>query len=400
MKHKKAFWLMILAVLLLGACQGRSESWPGITGASDNDSVIISYKHTVIRLNADRDGDREWSYNGKDDTDFYAPAAINDGRVYVGDYKGRIHAINLETGDGIWIYEPERSEFMGLTFGTSDRIIGSVGIGDGKLFFGDEHGVTMLDISNADEEAPEVEWEFETDHSVWGQPLYVDGMGLDEPLLLVTSLDQYIYALDPETGEEIWSQDLGGSIPGGVTLDRERRRLYVGTMNRQLVALSLDGRILDKYETEGWLWGQPALHNDHLYFGDLSGYLYEVELSNDEDSPFRETNNRRLSEKPLRATPLIVNDEEDQPVLVIGSEDGIVYAVTLTDPNWISDRSEQQLRWDQELDDDKVVTELTWVDDEDGHRLIIVGTEVDDKLIVALRLNDGGEDEWTYEYDN
>ncbi len=394
---------LILLALLITACSGNSESWPGISGTADNDSVVVSYKRTIVRLSTEiteEDTIRRteiWRYKGEDDTDFYAPALIVDDRVYVGDFKGRIHAIDFETGDGIWVYEPERTKFLGFTFGSSERVIAPVSLSNGTLFFGNEGGITALGISDIEgADAPEVAWEFETEHSVWSQPLYLDGedFGID-PTLIVASLDQHIYGVNPANGSQRWVIDLGGGIPGNITLDRDRQRIYVGTMNNEVVAVSLEGEIVDRFETDGWVWGSPALYNDMLYFGDLSGYIYELELTED---GFGEASQRQLTEdKPVRATPLIVDDAEGRLVLIVGSEDGFIYALNLT---WISERSEQ-LRWKYEADT-RAVSELTWISAGE-ERLIVVGTEESDRMVLALRLNANsteGERIWSYEYDN
>lgn len=409
------YWLigaLALVLLLLTACGSPAETWPGIASSGEDGTVIVTYRKQVTSLNADKS--RNWTYPDEDEDDytFYAPAVIAGGRIYVGDYKGNVHAIDAQSGERIWLYQPKQTKILGFTLGASDRVIGPVALGDGKLFFGNEHGLVALNIEG---ERPTEDWTFKTDHSVWAQPLYVDDESLGiEPTLFVASLDQHVYAIDPEDGSERWSVNLGASIPGGMTLDAQRQVLYVGTLKSELLAIRLtDGEVVARLEAEGWVWGNPLLFRDKLYFGDLKGYLYEVALTDDE-SVFGETFKRQLSSAPLRATPLIVpglteagETAENVDVLVIGSEDGRVYAIDLTEDNWIQRRVED-VRWTKNLES-WVVADLTWLDlpvvAEDGEtieneRLIVVGTEEADRLIVALRLNDGGAQEWSYKYDD
>src|SRR5690606_36054860 len=117
------------------------------------------------------------------------------------------------------------------------------------------------------------------------------------PTLFVASLDQHVYALNPADGSKHWSIDLKASIPGGITLDTQRQLLYVGTLGSELVALDLEGNIVDTYKTEGWLWGTPTLFDNKLYFGDLKGYLYELHLT-DGDEVFGDVFKRQLSPDP------------------------------------------------------------------------------------------------------
>ncbi len=416
------WWAIALLAVVITACGGNSESWPGISADENNETVFVSYKRTVISLNADNS--RNWRYNGEDDTNFYAPPTLIDDTIYVGDYKGRIHAINAETGRREWMYEPERAEFLFFQLGRNDRVIGQTTIGDDKLFSGDEYGVFALDLS---EENPNVLWEFSTGHGVWARPLYISQTSVENelcanidtsweidwniaPTLFAASLDKQLYAIDPENGEQRWSLELGGAVAGNITLDCLRQRIYVGTMNQQVLAIDIKtGTILDRFDTEGWVWGNPLIYTTGnaqnpflLYFADLAGYVYQVPLTMDgfgQDLAQR----RRLSDEPLRATPLIVETTDGTPVLVIGSEDQRVYAINLRPlPNGIPDLREE-LRWSREIEG-RALANLIWMDHQRDNgqteRLIITGTDKDDQMVVALRLSDGGRIEWAYKYEN
>jgi outer membrane protein assembly factor BamB len=295
----------------------------------------------------------------------------------VGDYKGRIHAIRREDGKADWVYEPERTTFLGFTFGANDRILAPIALGDGELFVGTEHGVYALDIS---EEKPGEKWSFDTEHSVWAQPLYVNDPELGPPTLFVASLDQHLYALDPDTGRSRWSIDLDGALVGQPTLDVEHSRLYIATLNYEVYAISLDGEEEDSYATRGWVWGSPVLHDSRLYFGDLKGWLYEVEIT---DEGFGDDWSRQLADGALRAAPIIIED-----TLVAASDDQKVYAVNLTD---------RSVSWEKDVEA-PAVTDITWVMHND-EPVVVVGTKEKDTLLVALRLSDGNK-EWAYKYDD
>ncbi|PJF44510.1 MAG: hypothetical protein CUN55_03630 [Phototrophicales bacterium] len=415
------WWMFIFLAVIITACGTRSESWPGISASDDNTAIFAAYKRTVVSLNPDQT--RNWAYNGENDTSFYATPTFIDGIVYVGDFKGRIHAIDAESGERLWMYEPERTQFLFFELGRNDRIIGQVTIGEDTLFAGDEYGVFALDMS---ETPPNTLWEFETKHAVWSRPLYISQTSVEnelcpnvrtdwdidwniDPTLFVVSLDQHIYALDPDSGDLRWSLDLDGGIAGNLTLDCLRQRIYVGTMNQQVLAIDIkQQKVIDRFETEGWVWGGPVIYETgdpddpyRIYFSDLAGYVYEVSLT--EDGFGERAFKRRLSNEPLRATPLIVETLDGESVLVVGSEDQRVYAINLTpSPSGVADNRED-LRWVREIDG-RALANLTWVDHqtEEGEieRLIITGTDSDNQMVVALRLEDGGRVEWAYKYEN
>lgn len=418
-KFPKLAALLLLLTVFIVACGEGPDAWPGVTGV-DSDNIVVAYKKEVVRLDANEQ--RLWSYNGEDDTDFYTQPTVIDDTVYVGDYKGRIHAINYETGDRVWMYEQDVTEFLIFSFGRRDRVLAPVTVGDGLVFFGDEYGVNALERQG---DSADIVWEYETNHGVWSQPILINERAVVgdicadyiidwesdwrlEPTLYFASLDKTMYAVDPETGEERWQLDLDGAVAGQITLDCLRQRFYVGTLNKQVLAIDLrEGDIVDTFDTEGWVWGGPVIFEDSddderkLYFGDLDGYLYELVLNADgfADESFQ----RRLSEEPLRASPLIVEDiDTGRPILVIGSEDRHVYAVPLNGAGWVADR-ERDIFWSEEFDG-RTVSELTVLDreTEDGivQRLVIVGSDDDNQMVMALELGNGGDDAWIYEYDN
>jgi hypothetical protein len=415
---KTPLFLLLFSVFIV-ACGEGPNAWPGVTGV-DEDNLVVAYKREVVRLDANEQ--RMWRYNGEDDTDFYTQPTVVDDVVFIGDYKGRVHAISYETGERLWMYEQDVTEFLIFSFGRRDRVLAPITMGDEFVFFGDEYGVNALERAG---DEGEIVWEFETDHGVWSKPLYltestvVDDICADyiidwesdwnlEPTLLFASLDKRMYALEPQTGEERWRLELDGAVAGNLTVDCLRQRVYVGTMNNQVLAIDIrEGNIIDTFDTEGWVWGGPVIFEDSddderkLYVGDLSGYLYELTL--DADGFSEETFQRRLSEEPLRASPLIVEEiDSGRPILVIGSEDRHVYAVPLNGAGWVADR-ERDIFWSEEFDG-RTVSELTVLDreTEDGltQRLVIVGSDDDDQMVIALDLGNGGDDAWVYEYDN
>ena len=405
------FGLFVL-LLTLTACGQGSDAWPGISETEDG--ILVAYKKDVVRL--DQNNQRIWRYEG--DADFYAQPVVTDGRVYVGDTKGNVYALDYETGEVIWTYTSETTEFFFLSFGRRDRVLAPIGFGGNLIYFGDEYGVSAL---RSDTDSPELVWEYETNHGVWAQPLYVSEENIDdlcpdvnidwesdwniEPTLFVASLDKSLYALNPENGDLRWSLDVNGAVAGNIQIDCLRQRLYVGTLGSEVLAIDIrTSEVIDSVSTNGWVWGSPVIVEKDgaylLYFVDLSGYVYEVALTADgfADDVF----SRSLSEEPLRASPLVVEDlNSGDTLLVIGSDDENVYAVKIgPGPGWVKDR-ELNTRWTLGLDG-RAVTELALIEGElngEPRRLIVIGTDKDDNAAVGINLADGNRiDGWTYSY--
>lgn len=376
--------LLLLAVVLTACGGGGSDSWAGVSADSGTDTIYVAYEQRVAAVNP-ADGTARWTYD-HDDVKFFAVPTVEDDILYIGDYKGRLHAIDVENGEALWIYEPDRKMLIGpFALEPEDRVIGGVAVGPEHVYF----GLGSRNVVAVDRETAEKAWTFETDQGVWAQPLYLPAdaeVGRDADMLYVVSLDHYIYALNPRTGDQLWKKDLGGAAPGNPVYDAAHNRVYVGTFISELVAVDLALReIVARYETEDWLWGAPAFEDDVLYFGDLSGNLYAVRAT---DDGFEEVWRRdELAEGAIRATPLITGD-----TVVVGSEDEHIYAVN---------KESGANRWYKKTDGE-ALTNLVFVpevpaEDETIADWVVVGTDDSDNLLVAYNL-ENGEKSWRYDH--
>jgi outer membrane protein assembly factor BamB len=85
----------------------------------------------------------------------------------------------------------------------------------------------------------------------------------------IGSDDDYLYALNPENGTEIWHCAIGSGNWGSPTLDEEGI-LYLGTFKMKFHAIYPNGTIKWTYDAPGRIWfgSSAALSNDGiLYFG-------------------------------------------------------------------------------------------------------------------------------------
>lgn len=370
--------LLTLAALFLAACGGpTTESWAGLATSSQTDAIYVANAKHVVALNPSS-GAVLWEYKDKD-ANFYAPPTIADGVIYVGDYSGRLHAIRSD-GTPLWRYAPAKQAILGpLEITPKDRVIGSAAVDSDKVYF----GLGSRNVVAVSRETGQEVWTFHTDHGVWARPLYLpkDPSGATNgAVLFVVSLDHRLYALDAETGKALWHKDLGGAAPGNPVYDAQRERLYIGTFSSELVAVDLKTReIVDRFETDGWLWGSPVFADDVLYFGDLAGTLYAVRIT---DEGFQQVWKKPIAEDGIRATPILTNG-----LVVVAAKDHNVYAVN---------KEDGASRWYKDIKGE-ALSDLVFVPgpDEDAAGWVIAGTTNNDRLVVALAA-DTGEEAWFY----
>lgn len=264
MKPKRLIILITLIVfaVMLSACAGRgtaASSWPGLFTSGEIAFAAYNTEVYAVQLS---NGTQSWKYPAEpnNQTTFYAdPVMTPDGQLIVGSYDHILYSLSPENGSVNWQFTEAKNRFIAAPLATDRGIFAPNA----------DKNVYALSTDNTKL------WTYTMEGESWAQPV-------SDPecqCLYVTSMDHTVYALDPENGDLIWrTEDLGGAIVGTPALS-SNGTLYVGTFGSEMLALnSQNGKVIWRFPTDGWVWAGPALHEDRIYFGDLNGNFYAVDV--------------------------------------------------------------------------------------------------------------------------
>ncbi len=296
-------FLVFLAALLLAltACTGRlpgPEGWSA--GSVVGDALYIGSMEGVL-LALDRANGQtieSIDLNGDDpNPGLYGRPTISDDMMFVGDYAGVLHALNLE-GNRVW-QEP-----------VGGRIVGSPVVADGVVLVGSsDHALYAFNAADGSRL-----WRFETGGMVWSTPVVADGN------VYFGSLDHKLYALRLQDGGKLWEFNTNGGITAApVVADG---RVYVGSFDSVFHALDAQtgAEVWRFADARGWFWAGAVATQDTIYAPSLDGNLYALDMA---------TGRLRWSLKtngPIVGSPVVVFDR-----VVVGSDDGTVRLVRLSD---------------------------------------------------------------------
>jgi len=309
MRKKFAFVMMILlGAVLLSACAGgpvHGSTWPGV--ATDGNIVYLA-DGSVYAVSLG-DGRELWRYPGSTKLTFYAPPAITpDGLVIIGSAGTDHNLIALNPND---INPETNAPIEAWTFtGATDRWVAKPLMINNKLFAVNADGnLYILDLQDGRtvKEATVVK----LGGRLWAQPI------TDGERIYITSLDHSVIAVDANTYDILWHENLGGAVPGSTVLG-EDGMLYVGSLASQLERFDpATGNHQSVLDAENWVWSTPALDGDTLYFGDVDGNFYSYN-----------TSTGSLNWKPVKpdgaitASPLVQNDH-----ILLATESGSLIAL-------------------------------------------------------------------------
>ena len=309
MRKKFVFVIVfLLGAFLLSACAGgpvHGSTWPGL--AANGDTAYLADGPFVYAVSLN-DGREAWRYPGEDDRDngyaFYStPALAPGGLVIVGSAGNDYSLVALDSNRidnqnapaEAWTFTGARDHWRAAPLVLEDKLFAVNS--DGNLYvlnLGD--GRTLKEVNLGGR--------------LWSQPT------TDGERVYITSLDHSVIAIDANTYEVIWHEDLGGAVPGSA-VPGEDGTLYVGSLASQLEkfdpATGTHEALLD---AENWVWSTPVLDGDTLYFSDVDGNFYSVDTA---------TGNLNWTVKPdgpITASPLLQNDH-----VLLATESGSVYAV-------------------------------------------------------------------------
>jgi|GEM_PF-230450 len=326
---------LLLAALLLSGCTG-STAWPGL--ATDGENVYLANGQFVHSFSL-KDGSQNWQYplQASKNLLFYSnPVAAPNGLVIFGSVgvEHTLFAINptkfpqgqVQSVNGFQRFLcsiglatcPEYKVEEWVFNGAKDHWVASQLVLNNKVFAPNADGnLYILDL-NSGSLIKKIAFSGDSGSAnrLWGQPV------TDGKHIFLTSLDRSVFAIDAETYEVVWKQNLTGAIPGGAAIGSDGM-LYAGSLAKQLERFDPEtGKHEPVLNTNGWIWGTPAVDGDNLYFGDVDGYIYSY---NTKDGKPNWEKPDKLDDE-ITATPLV----RDNDVLV-ATKSGNIYSINKAD---------------------------------------------------------------------
>jgi outer membrane protein assembly factor BamB len=213
----------------LGDCDGTTK--PGPEGARcdvDGGPTYVGGEQPSLYVGADgvyklaMDGAIQWQWPPEDDRRghvFSSPVVTEGGRVYVGDQKGRVVAIDPD-GTTAWTYDV-RADVDG------SGVLGA----DGTFFVGADDGrIYALRPDGS------LRWSFVAQRDI--RSALARG---PQGRLFATSFDKNLYAITP-AGDVDWVLPTGGIMHASPVIDRDGV-VYVGAHDDQLYAVTPEGTV-------------------------------------------------------------------------------------------------------------------------------------------------------------
>jgi len=125
---------------------------------------------------------------------------------------------------------------------------------------------------------------------------------------------RFVYALDAESGKELWKYELGAAISGAPVYNNGR--IYVGQQGGEDEFYCLDAKSGKMIWTQnvGWVWGSATVSDGMVFIPGIDGYLYALDAKNGYIVWRHRTEHSTCSE------PLVMDD-----YVYFGGWDGFMY---------------------------------------------------------------------------
>ena len=287
--------------------------------ATDGERVYFGSDSGVFWCLDAGDGSVVWNFrvNARGHKNLWSSPALHDGKVYFGSYDGNAYCLDASTGREVWRFTeadwigsspalaPELGYlFIGLEFAVEGRrgSIAALKLENGEKAW--EHMTKRYTHaspaywperqlvacgSNGNElflfDAPTgaMRWRFETrgEAGEKGSIRHAPAFDRKRAHLLTGCADGWIYIIDVETGQEVWSVKTDNTIYTVPLVVEDRA--YIGSTDKYLYVLDLERRAVKTRIFAGSkIFGPPRLLQGRIYFGACNGLVYEIDPATDE----------------------------------------------------------------------------------------------------------------------
>ena len=173
-------------------------------------------------------------------------------------------------------------------------------------------------------------WTYETVGEIWGSATV-----LSDGNIVIGNHNARIQALNPETAETVWSQDLGGNVTQGPVYDAASDRIFAGGGNGLLYALSSSGSIQWTADFGSPLGGQVRVLGNVVYAPVFGGSIRALDTSS--GSQLWQYN----LPTQVFSTPAVAADG----TVIVGCKDKFVYAIKDGAEVWSVETGGEVLGW-------------------------------------------------------
>lgn len=225
----------------------------GTPAVSDDLVYTPSLTAPLYALNMDS-GEQEWEFNNGDT---FAEPSVADGTVYIGG-DTQLYAVDAELGT------------LNRSLWTGGKVQGPPVVTNGSVYLVTTGG----DLFSFNVEDGAEQWSGEIDGSAFGS------LAVADETIYTTNYyfdggNNRIFAIDANTGENIWTTSIGGNVDTQPTV--ANGTVYVGCHDGNVYAVDVeDGTEKWRFETGGEVHSSPAVADGSVYFGSDGGNVYSV----------------------------------------------------------------------------------------------------------------------------
>jgi outer membrane protein assembly factor BamB len=185
---------------------------------------------------------------------------VADGRVYVGDWRGRVYALDQKTGRVRW------------TFQAKGRIKGGIAKSGNRLFFGTYDGYLYAIRARTGK----VIWRTRSQDRLGGRGDFYSTPAVAYGRVYIGSTDGKVYSFGAASGKLRWSQSMGGYVYGSPAV--WRKTVYVGSYGDRFVALdAATGDVKWRFRVESDISGSATVLNGVVYFSTFGEVTYALD---------------------------------------------------------------------------------------------------------------------------
>lgn len=188
---------------------------------------------------------------------------VVDGVVYVGDWAGRVWALDSHTGRTRWV-----TKLQG-------QVKGGVAISGRRLFVGDYSG----HVSALSTRTGRVLWSSKAQPRFGSTGTFYATPAVAYGRVYVGATDGKMYSFGAATGKLRWSTSTGGYVYSSAAVWRER--VFVGSYSHTFYCLdAATGAVRWTFQANGPISGSPTVIAGRVYFSTLAQRTYALDARN------------------------------------------------------------------------------------------------------------------------